>query len=242
MPKERVDRKRLLKEPDEFITTTARTMDFLRENAKWVTAAVIVVVVMGVGAWGWRLHQARNERQAYELQAQALQVFKRAAEQQDPAASGDLMGKAVDRFQTVIQRFPGTRAAWMARLYRGHACHALGRYDEALHDYEAALGDASGGDSPEMKALALEGIAYTWSSKGDLDRAVAAFQQLRDQGGSAFQGVAVWNLALLYERQGKAREALDLYQVVQQSPADATHRELARAKAAELSSREKKAP
>ena len=54
MPTKKVSRKKLLKEPDEFISTTAKVLQFLRENRQKVTLyAVVAVVVAAVGSGGY---------------------------------------------------------------------------------------------------------------------------------------------------------------------------------------------
>jgi predicted negative regulator of RcsB-dependent stress response len=238
MPRQKVTRKQLLKEPDEFLSTSLRTYRLLKHHSGWVTAGILAIFVAGVGVWGWRIYQERREGQAMAAHAEAYQIYRKAAEQLDEAASKDLMDRAVERFQTVIQRFDGTQAAWMAHLYRGHACYAVRRYDEAIHDYEAALSGASGG-AEEIRALAMEGLGYTRMAKGDTDGAMSAFQGLKEQGGPAFQRTAKWNMARCYERLGKVQEALDLFKELERSLLNPLQRELAKFKVLELAAKGK---
>jgi tetratricopeptide (TPR) repeat protein len=240
MPKERVDRKRLLKEPDEFITTSARAYDYLKRNSKWVTGLLILVCVVGAAVWGWRAHQGARERQAQLLYSEAYKIYASSLEQTDEAASRDLLNKAMERFQTLIQQFGGTRAGWMGRVHRGHAGFALKRYDEALHDYEAALREIPAGGSLEMKALVLQGLGHTWMAKGDLERAISFFRQLKAEGGPAFERTAQWDMARCYELQGTAKEALQIYEELQSGSIDTMQRELAKAKVAELAGKVQK--
>jgi lipopolysaccharide biosynthesis regulator YciM len=85
-------------------------------------------------------------------------------------------------------------------------------------------------------ALTLQGLGTVWIAKGDPNRAFAEFQRLKEQGGAAFEKVALWNMAKCYERLGKNKEALEIYQGLQGSVADALQKELAKAKVTELSS------
>lgn len=242
MAKEKVARKKLLKEPDEFITTSARMMAFLRRYSRWAASLGVLLVLVGLGIWGWRQYQERRERQGMELQAQAHQVYRNAMEQTDETAKKELMAKAVDRFQKVIQQYQGTMASWMARIYRGHACYALGRYEEAIHDYESAMAEAPSRDSEEMKALALQGLGYAWMAKGDLDKAMTCFQGLKESGGTTFQRTAQWNIARCYERQGKNLEALEVYKEIERSFPAGYFGYLAKAKVMELSEKGEGAP
>ncbi len=238
MPKQKVTRKQLLKEPDEFLSTSVRVYGLLKQYSGWVTAGILAIFVAGVGVWGWGIYQDRREGQAMAVHAEAYQMFRKAADQFGEAASRDQMDKAVERFQSVIQRFDGTQAAWLAHLYRGHGCYALGRYDEAIHDYEAALNGAARG-AEEIRALAMEGLGYTRMAKGDPEGGLSAFQRLKEHGGLAFQRTAKWNMARCYERLGKIQEAVELYKELERSLPNPVQRELAKSKVLELAPRGK---
>jgi predicted negative regulator of RcsB-dependent stress response len=232
MPAQKVSRKELLKSPDEFITTTARVLRWLKDNTRWVAAAAIAVIVVGAAIAGWGVYRDRREGQAQELEAQAYQLYRNATEQTDEASSKDLLAKAADRFREVIQEFDGTQAALMARIYRGYSTYALGRYDEAIRDYESAL---KAGPKEGMKVLALQGLGYALMAKGDLDHAIEVFRRLQQQGGVAFERTARWNIARCLEKQGKKKEALQIYKEIEQSFPDLVQRLLAQNRIQELS-------
>jgi tetratricopeptide (TPR) repeat protein len=178
-----------------------------------------------------RSYHDRRERQAQDLQAQAYQLYRSAVEQEDEVASKDLLSKAQDRFEEVIEEFDGTHAANMARIYRGHASFALGRYEDAIEDYEGAHERIS---LPEMKALALQGLGFSLMSEGEFERAIETFKKLGEMGGAGFQGTVQWNIARCYERQGKVQNAVEIYRELKQSSPDHMRRMLAEAKLAQL--------
>ncbi len=74
MAEKKISRKELLKEPDEFLTTTAKVIKYTRENPRQVTSGVIIAVVCLAGALGFlglRKHQ----------EAMSLQLFDQAFRQ-----------------------------------------------------------------------------------------------------------------------------------------------------------------
>lgn len=235
MPKEKVDRKKLLKEPDEFISTSMRAMSWLRRNSRWVTAGAVLAVVCGVAVWGWKVYQDRREAQAQELQGQAYSLYARAVDESDKGAAQDLMGKAVERFQAVIRQFPETRTGWIARVYRGRTCYALGRYEEAVEDFEAALASVPSGDDGTMRALALQGLGLALQAKGEWEKAARAFQSLKEAAGGSFARMADLELARCYEKQGKTKEALSVYQSLLGLLREPFQREMVQAQMARLS-------
>lgn len=237
MPKEKVDRKRLLKEPDEFISTSMRAMSWLRRNSRWVTAGAVLAVVCGVAVWGWKVYNDRREAQAQQLHSQAYSLYARALDEADTGASQDLMGKSVERFQAVMKQFPDTRAGWMARLYKGRASYALGRFGEAVEDFEAALASVPSGDDGTMRGLALQGLGLALQAKGDWERAAEAFQSLKEAAGGSFGRMADLELARCYEKMGKPKEALSVYQSLLGLLSEPLQKEMVQARMARLSQR-----
>lgn len=235
MPKEKVDRKRLLKEPDEFISTTMRAMGWLRRNSRWVSAAAVLAVVCGVAVWGWTVYKHRRENQAQELHGQAYSLYARGVEETDISASKELMEKAVEKFQAVIKEFPDTRTAWMARMYRARASYALGKYEEALKDFEAALASVPSGDDGTMRALALQGLGLAFQAKGDWEKAARAFQSIKEAAGGSFGRMAELELARCYEKQGKTKEALSVYQSLLGFLSEPLQKEMVQAQISRLS-------
>lgn len=235
MPKEKVDRKRLLKEPDEFISTSVRAMRWLRRNSRWVSAGAVLAVVCAVAVWGWKVYQDRREAQAQELQAQAYSLYARAVEEAEKTASQDLMGKAVERFETVIKQFPDTRTGWIARVYRGRANYALGKYDEAVQDFETALGSVPSGDDGTLRALALQGLGLALQAKGNWEKAASVFQSLKQAAAGSLGRMADLELARCYEKQGKTKEALSVYQSLLGLLSEPLQREMVQAQIARLS-------
>lgn len=235
MPKEKVDRKRLLKEPDEFISTSMRAMNWLRRNSRWVTAGAVVAVVCGVAVWGWKVYRDRREVQAQELQSQAYSIYARALDETDKTASQDLMGKAAERFQTVIKQFPDTRTGWIAMVYSGRAHYALHKYGEAIKDFETALATVPSGEDGTMRALALQGLGLAFQAKGDWEKAAGAFLSLKQAAGGSFGRMADLELARCYEKQGKTKEALSVYQSLLGLLSEPLQREMVQAQVARLS-------
>lgn len=240
MPKQRVDRKRLLKEPDEFITTTMRAMAWLRRNSRWVTAGVIAVLVTGVAFWGWRVYQTRKEFNAQDMLSQAYRLYAKAIHEDSGSDSQDLLSKAVERLQAVTIQFPGTRAAWMAMLYRGRALCALGRYQEAQEVFEVALGSAPSGDDGTMRALAIMGLGQAHAANGQWQEAASAFERLRSEGGGAFSRLAEWELARCYEQQGRSQEAAALYESLLAKVSEPLEREMIQSRLSGLAQAEVK--
>ncbi len=230
MSPRKVDKKKLLKEPDEFISTTMKAMLWLKRNSRLVASACLIVVVAAVAIWGWGVYQNRREAQAQELFSQAYKIYSRALEASEESTSRDLMNQAAERFSGTVKEFPGTRAAWMARLYRGRADYSLGRYDEAIKEFRGAVDSVPKGDDGTLKGLSLQGLAQAYVAKGECDKAVELLRELRGQAGGAFGTMADWELGKCYEVQGKIQEAISLYQALSAVVGQPLQREMIQAR------------
>ena len=84
--KKRVTRKQLLKEPDEFLTFSAKAIAYSRENQKQISYALIGIVVVLVLFFGFRYFSNLSERRAYALFEEGLacqvQMVVRLVQQQ----------------------------------------------------------------------------------------------------------------------------------------------------------------
>lgn len=230
MPPKKVDKKKLLKEPDEFISTTMRAMLWLKRNSRMVGSAALVGVIVGVAIWGWGVYQNRREAKAHDSFSQAYKIYSRALEASEESTSKDLMAKAAERFSNTRKEFSGTRAGWMAGLYRARADYSLGRYEEAMKGFREALNSVPKGDDGTLKGLSLQGLAQAYVASGQCDKAVELLKELRGQAGGAFAIVADWELGKCYESQGKSEEALSVYQALFAVVGQPIQREMVRAK------------
>jgi predicted negative regulator of RcsB-dependent stress response len=231
MAREKVDRKTLLKAPDEFLTTTGHAFAWLRDHINYVIGLCVALVIIAAVALGWNWYQNRQEQHAQELQAQAFQLYRNAINQTDPNSRSDLLAKAVARFQEVTQEHAGTKAALLAHIYNGHASYALGEYKQALASYKAALARAP---STGIKAMALQGMGYAYMALKDWEKAIDTFEKLKAQG-EAFTGAAQWNIAQCLEEQGKVADALAIYRAMEGTIQNRVHRILVQSKIDRLS-------
>jgi ABC-type enterochelin transport system permease subunit len=61
--KKKVSRKQLLKEPDEFLTLSARLFQFVVKNKYQMLAALggVILIVLTVSGWSYHSRQRANE-------------------------------------------------------------------------------------------------------------------------------------------------------------------------------------
>lgn len=212
---EKMTRKEL-KAPDAFQKKGSEVGAWLLERRKAVVIAV-VVALFGSGSvvlGGW-ISNRGQEQAAKELGA-ALAVLGRAVDASgtapEPGAEApfktemekdEAVVKALSEFRS---KHADSRAAKTASLPLAQAELRLGRADEALRSFEEYLATAPAGDP--LRATALEGKGYALEAKGDLEKAVAAFEQLSRESTAEFlNGMGLYHRARLLIQQGKKEEA-----------------------------------
>ena len=141
-----------------------------------------------------------------------------------PEASEVLSGLApvylaqgrVAALEQILAQFPPEVVAATSRLnlYRGEVGRALGRFDEALRDYEAAERLAHEQEDPSAEGQALAFQAAIWGSRGDARLRTFATKALEvlpesDQAGRAFAENA---LGLSHQMANDMKRALEHFE------------------------------
>lgn len=144
--------------------------------AKWIGFAVLAAIVAGIG---WLVYRYQQTGQRSDATLELIQ----ASASQDPEVLRD-----------VSVRYPGTAAAAWAKLYQGQlelsegintlyrdrieATELLTRAKDAL---QAAIDDSS---DPLLQSRAHMALGRAEESLGNLDEAIAAYQQVAAMGES----------------------------------------------------------
>jgi tetratricopeptide (TPR) repeat protein len=208
MPKKKVSRKKLLKEPDEFISTTGQVIQFLRTHQRQATlAAVIVLIVIAAGA-GTFYYLRSQEGKALALQQQGLQLYQDAyrTSQENPAAEKkEDYQKALEKFKEALSAYSWGRTGQVSQLFMGHCCYALKQYDPAQEAYSKVL------DGP-FRDLALNGLAYIAEAKGDFQKALEYFQKNMEDPHQPYYLDSMLGAARCYEELKQKAKALEIYQ------------------------------
>jgi predicted negative regulator of RcsB-dependent stress response len=227
--RKRVTRKQLLKEPDEFLTFSARAIRFVSNNQKPVFGVMIGVVVAILVFAGFRYFSNLSERQAYRMFEQArLQYLAEISEgKTDPNQD-----KTAEQFEKVIRKYPSTSAARFSLLVYADMSYRRGDYQKAIELYQKALGAFSGEGS--IQELILDGLAYAYEAKKDYKSAAECFQRVADSQDEFMKADACYNLGRIMEALNDKEKALAAYNKVVQAYPDSVGFEIAKEKVLHL--------
>ena len=227
--KKRITRKALLKEPDEFLTLTAKTVRFVQENQKQVSYALIGIVVVISGFLAFRYFSSVSERNAYALFEEG---FTHYVGQTSQPQSAQLTEMAKEKFGEILKEYSSTTAAKLSLPVYGDIQFRAGSYDKAIELYRQALKKYS--EEPSLLAILWNDLGYAYEGKKDYASAVDCFQKVIAFQGDFLKADAYFNLGRMYEALNQKEKALEAFETVASSYTDSVHGKLAGEKAMRL--------
>ncbi len=205
MAARKVSRKKLLNEPDEFISTTGKVIQFIKENERKLTIYAIIVLVIIAVAGGTYKYFGWQEAKAQAAQQEGLQLYEEAFRKGDnPQGEKEIYAQALAKFQESLKIYRWGRMARISQLYIGHTYYAMKDYDKAA----AAYGQCLNGP---FASVALDGMGHVYEAKGDYTKALEYYQKNMNEKGP-YQEEASLGSARCYEALNQKPKALEIYQ------------------------------
>ncbi len=192
----------------------------VEHQAKLIAAAVAVVVIAAVAFGGWYYVNTQDEKASAELST-AVRTFETPVRPAGvPAQPGyDSFASPQERataarkqFQGIVDKYPHTRTADMARYFVGLASSQLN--DNAAA--ERSLQEAAGSSNADLAALGKFALASVYRGENKDAQAVDLYKQLIDKPTIVVsKATAQLELAAFYEAQKKPDEAKKIYEQVE---------------------------
>ncbi len=206
MAKNRVTRKHLLKAPDEFLTTTAKGINWAKENTRSliIGTSLFFGVVLFVSFYTY--FQERRNNTAEVVLGAALARYQTQIEAQDPSAA---LASVRSDFESLIGSYGSLPAGRLGSLIFGHICLAARAYDEAIAHYQVSLSHF--GAESSLGNVILNGLATAYQQKGDYPGAVEQFKKVAAGVSPVLKDAALFNLGRLYEQLGQVEARQKVY-------------------------------
>jgi len=206
MAAEKISRKKLLKEPDEFISTTTKVIRFLAVHRRqFIRYAVLGLLGVVAGA-GIFLYLEWQKGRALAIQAQALQMYEEA-DRKGMGTEGEKesLRRALEKFREAIAIDHRGTQAQISQLYIALCHFGLQEYDAAIEAYRGCL------EGP-FRPMALNGLAYCYEAKKEWAQALEYFQKNAEEAKNVFQEEGLMGVARCYEALNQKPKALEYYQ------------------------------
>jgi tetratricopeptide (TPR) repeat protein len=223
----RVTRKQLLKEPDEFITTTGRIIRWTRQYTRQVAFAAGIFLMLLVVITGYRYFSNRSENKAFSLLDQAVSNYEGKKTDLDvPAAYED----AKENFETIIRKYDNTEGGKLAMVVFARMSYDANRVDRAIELYKAALVHFE--NDPTYKNFLWTGLGYAYEKKQDIRMAISYFEKIAGGEDPVVKDVALFNMGRLYQDLGETAKSMQAYERLTTEHTDSIYYQLAMEKVA----------
>lgn len=208
MAAKKITRKELLKEPDEFITTSAHIIQYTRENPKKVLIISVVVILVILAAAGFYTYQRQAKLASHDLFEKALMDYQTLGVSRK-APTDKQLDKLLAEFEIIAKGYPSFPAGELALLYTGHVLYKKGDFSAALDRYTKMQTTSIVKEG--LGPLILYHMAMTRFALKDYDQAMLIFDQLSKDTNSPYSREANAAMARIYEASGKNKEAVQAY-------------------------------
>jgi predicted negative regulator of RcsB-dependent stress response len=200
-------RKELLKEPDEFITTTGKLIQWAIKNQTRLTYGLAVVVIVALGISTYRFFSLRAEAQAAQLLQQAMTKYEKLRADKPPA---EVYGAVSEDFQTILDKYGSKKSGKLAGLRFANISYDAGELKKAVALYEKALPQFE--LFPLLHDQILNDLAMANFQLGEDKAAIGYFEEIVADAKSVNKDEALFHLGSLYARTGqkdRSRAAYD---------------------------------
>jgi tetratricopeptide (TPR) repeat protein len=211
----------------------------VEHQSKLIAAAIAVIAVAAIAVGGWYYLNTQDEKASGELST-AVRTFdapvRPAGMPPQPGSESyasleERATAARKQFQAIVDKYPHTKTADMARYFVGLASAQLN--DNAAA--ERNLQETAGSSNKELAALGKFALASVYRAEKKDPQAVDLYRQLADKPTTTVSKVtAQLELAGLYEAQQKLDEAKKIYDQVQKENPSTEAASLAQRRAAAL--------
>ena len=197
----------------------------VEHQSKLIAAVIAVIVIGGIAFGGWYYLNSQDEKASAEFST-AVRTWETSLRPAGvpPQPGSDSFASAQERataarkqFQAIVDKYPRTHTADMARYFVGLASAQLG--DNAAA--ERSLQEAAHSSNADLAALGKFALASVYRAENKDAQAIDLYKQLMDRRTLVVsKATAQLELASFYESRQKPDEAKKLYdQVAKENPA-----------------------
>jgi len=222
------------------IGAAEKTAHWSVEHRNTLAIAVIaVVVIAGVAAGGWYYQSTQDEKASFDL-TQATRTLEAQLRPTGVPAQPDIPSftsakeraeAARKQFQAIVDKYPHTRTADMARYFLGVTSASMGDNAGAENNFKAV---ASTGNK-ELASVAKLALAALYGNTNRTKDGVALYQELINHPTASVSKVtAQLELAELYRSSNQPLDAKRLYEQIKKDNPSTEAGQMATQKLAEL--------
>ena len=239
----RAETRHQLKE-DRFSKATLhaaeQTVDWtVAHQSKLIIAGIVLAVAALIGFGGWYYMNSQDEKASVELGSASRVLEEQVRPAGVPAQPGfpsfasaqDRATEARKQFQAIVDKYPHTRTADMARYFVGLTSSQMG--DNAAA--ESNLQEVAKSSNKDLASLGKFALASVFRAEKKDQQAIDLYKQVIDKPTTAVSKImAQMELAGFYEDRQKPDEAKRIYDQIQKENPGSDAASLAKQRVAKL--------
>ncbi len=201
-PKKKISKREM--KQDALVMTYARVTSFYEQNKRTIGIATTVVVLVVLAILVIMKNRADSNDSAMLQLGQIEEIF---ASGQYQAAIDGVPERNIPGLRSIVDNFGSSRGGELARFMLASAYYELGKFDEALQQFE----DFSAPDDM-LAASRLAGIAQCREAKKEYREAAEYFEKAGGKSPKDIQAAEYFNNAARdYGLAGEKERAIEVY-------------------------------
>jgi tetratricopeptide (TPR) repeat protein len=229
---------------NELALALGQAQHWAGSNSRTLLTAVAAIVIVAAGVLGYMAWRSSTDNRGRALLAEAMVIEEArimppappTGFTNDPNAVGGQqpgtyptekakLEAALPKFQAAADAYPSSDAGLTARYHVGRTLVSLGRFDDAVKQYDQVIA----GSNALLARAARLGKAEAQLRAAQYDPAIATFKQIVDQKDASLPAEAVlMELARAYKLAGKTEDARKTLQQIVEQHADSQYAQEAR--------------
>lgn len=227
MTPKKITRKALLKEPDEFITTTGRliSMGVTYQKQLSIGAAVFFALLIVFGIMRVMAH--RTENQSFAALSKVTVKYETEGAGKTPT---ERLGMIKSDFNDFLNRFGSKSAGRIGRVIFAGICRDGGDLDTAASLYLQALGDFAG--KPFYENLIRTSLGQVYAMKKEPAQSTPELEAAATKTASPLADTALFDLGLLADADGQKEKAVSYFKRILEEFPNSMFQEIVKEKVA----------
>ena len=230
MAKKKITRKKLLKEPDEFITFTSKMIRFSTKYKIQISVALGIIIILSAGFFAIEYFSNKADNNS-------LVMLQKCIDKYDALAKNNMPEKAYndvkEDFNMILKKYSGKNGGKFARVIYADICFKAGEYDKAIELYDKALPDFK--SNQFITGLLLSSLGYCNEAKKEDRVAIEYFEKVVSKPDNILNGDIYFNIGCLYDAMGKSDKSKEAFKKILTDYADSIYYRIAEEKLADNS-------
>jgi len=200
--------KEVVEQTEPLAVLTAKVITYVKENMNQISSILCIVLIIAAGIFYWQYSSLKAEKDSFSVFSLALATMSKDVKTE--AEREVVSQQALEMFKNVVEAYPKTKTGIASLYYSGNCSLTLNNYDEAIDHYNKFLGK-SDKSFVYLRALAYEGLGYSYEGKGEFAKAIEWFVKQKDEGKDVDISGALLNIARCQELTGDNAAACKSY-------------------------------